>query len=130
MSYLLDTHVVLCLLGEPQRLPAWVRETLADRANTLLVSAVSAMEVATKFRLGKLDVARGLVDSWDARVHDIDGEELPLSARHALAAGAMTWAHRDPFDRMLAAQSMLENAPLVSGDVAMSELPGLRLLSW
>lgn len=74
VTYLLDTHVFLWLLGEPQRMPSDVLEDLASHSNRLLVSAASAMEVATKVRLGRLDQAGVVVDSWSARVADLRAE--------------------------------------------------------
>lgn len=100
MRFLVDTHVLLWLLGSPERVPDAARSALAERANTLLVSAASAMEVATKVRLGKLPAGRALVDAWAARLAEISAEELPLSCGHALLAGSMVWDHRDPFDRL------------------------------
>jgi PIN domain nuclease of toxin-antitoxin system len=130
VTYLLDTHVLLWLLGEPDRIPADVLAALARRDNDLLTSSVSAMEVATKVRLGKLDNARHLVETWSARVREIDADELSLSAQHALLGGSMSWGHRDPFDRLLVAQALVENVVLVSTDSVMSSVPGLRLLTW
>ena len=71
VTYLLDTHVFLWLLGAPSRVPVDVRDALGNRRNELLVSAVSAMEVSTKLRLGKLASARHLVATWHDRVADI-----------------------------------------------------------
>lgn len=130
VTYLLDTHVLLWLLGEPDRIDADVLADLARRDNDLLVSSGSAMEVAAKVRFGKLDNARHLVETWSARVHEIDADELPLSAQHALLGGSMAWEHRDPFDRLLVAQALVENVVLVSTDPVMSSVPGLRLLKW
>ncbi len=115
MRYLLDTHVLLWLLGDPARVPEHVRHELADPAVTLLVSAASALEVATKQRLRKLDVG-DLVDFWSRRVAEIGGTELPVGADHALLAGRLAWEHRDPFDRLLVAQAVTENATLVTVD--------------
>lgn len=78
MSFLLDTHVFLWLLGEPDRVGGEVRELLADRANPLWVSAVSAMEVSTKIRLGRL-TAPGLVETWESKVDVLAAEPLHLS---------------------------------------------------
>ncbi len=77
------------------------------------------MEVATKVRLGKLEPARHLIETWSARVRDIGGDDLPLTASHALLAGSLAWPHRDPFDRMLVAQALSDNLTLVSSDAAM-----------
>ncbi|MTB71178.1 type II toxin-antitoxin system VapC family toxin [Arsenicicoccus cauae] len=129
VRYLLDTHVMLWLLGQPERVPARVREVLADPAVDLLVSAVSAMEIATKTRLGKLpDV--GLVQAWPRRLDDMGAVEVPLTGQHAITAGSMSWPHRDPFDRLLASVAIHEGATLVSVDAAFADLPAPTLLSW
>jgi PIN domain nuclease of toxin-antitoxin system len=94
VRFLLDTHVFLWLLGTPQLLPDALRDDLADPDAELLVSAVSAMEVATKVRLGTLEPARHLVATWSARVQDLRAGELPLPTEHALLAGSLDWAHR------------------------------------
>ncbi len=130
MRFLLDTHVFLWLLGEPERVAPSVRDTLADRRNEILVSAASALEVATKVRLGKLDAARPLVAAWSERLRELDADELPVTSAHAVLAGTMTWDHRDPFDRLLAAQALIENVVLVTADRALLLLPGLRTLTW
>jgi PIN domain nuclease of toxin-antitoxin system len=127
VRFLLDTHVFLWLLGTPQLLPDALRDDLADPDNELLVSAVSAMEVATKVRLGKLEPARHLVATWSARVQDLRAGELPISTEHALLAGSLDRAHRDPFDRLLVAQGLVENVTLVTSDRQMSAITGLRL---
>lgn len=130
MRFLLDTHVLLWLLGDPDLVPPAVRDRLADRSHELLVSAVSALEVATKERLGRLDVARPLVDAWSARLAEIGAIELPVTAQHGLVAGGMEWEHRDPFDRLLVAQAFVDNLTLVTTDAAIVGLPGLRTVDW
>lgn len=129
MRYLLDTHVVLWLLSDPDRIPAGVRDDLADRANELLVSAVSALEVATKVRSGKL-TAPGLVEAWDRRIDEIGAEPASIDTEHALLAGRMDWHHRDPFDRLLVAQAIVEGHTLVTVDSALRGLPAPRMLTW
>lgn len=129
VTFLLDTHVFLWLLAEPDRIDAQVLTTLAARDNTLLVSAASAMEVATKVYIGKL-TAPGLPESWTSRVIDMGAIELDVTSRHATLAGSLAWQHRDPFDRLLAAQAILENATLVTVDRNLLTLPGLRSLTW
>jgi PIN domain nuclease of toxin-antitoxin system len=130
VSHLVDTHVLLWLLGEPDRIPDEILRELGNTRNRLLVSAASAMEVGTKVRLGKLEPARHLVDSWSARIRDIGGEELPITALHALSAGSMVWDQRDPFDRILVAQAAGDNLTLVTTDTAMRGLQGVKLRSW
>lgn len=128
-AYLLDTHVLLWLLGEPGRVPTHVRDVLADPTVDLLVSAVSALEVATKQRLGKLDVG-DLVEVWGRRVAEIGGTDLPVTAEHALLAGRLEWSHRDPFDRLLVAQGVVENATLVTQDAAIAAFSRAPVLTW
>ncbi len=130
VSYLVDTHVFLWLLGEPHRVPEKMLRELENTQNRLLVSAASAMEVATKVRLGKLEPARHLIETWSARVSDIGGDHLPLTTSHALLAGSLAWPHRDPFDRMLVAQALSDNLTLASTDEAMQGLEGLTLRWW
>lgn len=130
VSHLLDTHVLLWLLGAPDRVPAHVRDTLADPGAGLVVSAVSAMEVSTKHRLGRLPEGEVLVAAWSARIGEIGASELSLGTDAALLAGRLEWNHRDPFDRLLVAQAMTENHVLVTVDAAMTDLPGLRILTW
>ena len=129
VTYLLDTHVLLWLLGDPARVPDEIRAEVGDARNRLLVSAVCALEVATKARLGKLD-AQHLVDTWEERLRQVGAEELPVTSRHAALAGTMTWPHRDPFDRLLVAQSIVEGFPLVTSDARIKALSTVRLLAW
>lgn len=130
VAYLLDTHVVLWLLGQPGRVAPEVLDVLGDRQHSLLVSAASAMEVATKVRLGRLPGGAGLVANWERRLDELGARELPISSAHALRAGEMTWEHRDPFDRLLVAQALAENTVLVTVDRAILAVPGLRTLTW
>lgn len=129
VRFLLDTHVLLWLLSAPERLPPAVLDRLADAANELLVSAASGLEIATKVRIGKLD-APDLPATLTDRVDRIGAATLPISLGHALLAGSLAWAHRDPFDRLLVAQATIENATLVTVDAALTKLPAPALLTW
>ena len=86
------------------------------RGSEVLVSAASAWEIATKYRLGRLDFARTLVENFIQRVTAAGYQLLPISTEHALRAGLLPGDHKDPFDRMLAAQAIHENIPLLSND--------------
>lgn len=130
VTYLLDTHVFLWLLGSPERVPSRVRDELGIGSNRLAVSAASAMEVATKTRLGKLEAGRHLVPTWSSRVAAISADELAVSSGHAVLAGSMPWDHRDPFDRLLVAQALIDNLTLVTTDAAVIAFPGIRTLTW
>ena len=128
-SSLLDTHVVLWLLGDPERVPAPVRAELAERDNLLMVSAASALEISTKVRIGRLD-APMLPATLGRRLSDLGTIPLPVTVEHALLAGSLRWDHRDPFDRILVAQASLETLVLVTVDRRILALPGPRLLTW
>jgi PIN domain nuclease of toxin-antitoxin system len=130
VTYLLDTHVLLWLLSDPDRVSPGVRELLADRTCALYASAASAHEVATKWRLGKLPAGQSLVDGWTARLQRLDCHELPITSRHAIFAGVLEWEHRDPFDRLLVAQAVSADMTLVTTDRHIMAFPGLRTLSW
>lgn len=116
MRVLVDTHALLWWLFDDPRLSATARALLQEPSNEVLVSAASAWEIATKHRLGKLDSAAVLVQDFPGWIEKAGFSELPITLAHAERAGSWTQAHRDPFDRMLAAQSALEGAPLVSRD--------------
>lgn len=128
MRLLLDTHVLLWALAEPRRLSVAAASLLRNPANSLLVSAASAWEIATKQRLGKLPGAEALVGSYHAHLRILRAEELPINSAHALRAGSFRVEHRDPFDRMLAAQAILEGVPLLTDDPSFATFPGLQTL--
>ena len=129
VKHLVDTRVLLWLLSTPDRIAEPVRAVLAERTNALLVSAASALEIATKVRLGKLDAAE-LVATFARRLVDIGADVLPITTEHTLLAGSMSWSHRDPFDRLLVAQATVEDATFVTVDRAIVDLPVPRILSW
>lgn len=127
MRLLLDTHALLWWWTDDKRLSRKARAAIADERNEVFVSAASAWEVAIKCRLGKLtDVPEA--DSRFAELVAADGFlPLPMSQQHALRAGGYLHPHRDPFDRMLAAQSEIEGLALVTGDPALTAFAGRRL---
>ncbi len=128
MRLLLDTHVLLWWWAEPERLPASLLATLSAAEADLWVSAVSGYELAYKHRLGKLGLPEGLLTGFEAAVAAERWSPLPVSLAHSLLAGQLDTEHRDPFDRLLAAQALVENATLVTVDVAFSGIEGLQTL--
>lgn len=128
MTYLLDTHVVLWALTDPARIGRTAREVIENRSARLVVSAVSAWEIATKHRLGKLPQADVLLDPYSKHLDRLGVIRLPVSEDHALLAGRLDWNHRDPFDRMLAAQAMVESLVIITGDPAFAGCPGVPTL--
>lgn len=127
-TLLLDTHAFVWAVGAPARLGSEGRTLIRDPANQLLVSAATAWELAAKVRLGKFPEAEPLVARYQSIVNTLGADELEVQAAHALRAGTMPWDHRDPFDRMLAAQAMIEGAVLVTRDTAFAGLPGLAVI--
>ncbi len=127
MRVLLDTHALIWALTDPSRLSADAAALLRDRDVDIVVSAATAWEIATKVRIGKLPAAQRLADSYADSLDRLGASGLPIFPRHALLAGSMHWEHGDPFDRMLAAQSLLEDLPLLSADGAFAGLAGLRV---
>jgi PIN domain nuclease of toxin-antitoxin system len=116
MRLLLDTHALLWWLAGDPSLSQPAQAAITDEANDVFVSAASAWEIATKHRLGKLPGAAVLVAGVENAVASQGFSALPISLRHGHAAGALPGPHRDPFDRMLIAQAMLEDLVLVSNE--------------
>jgi PIN domain nuclease of toxin-antitoxin system len=119
MRLLLDTHALLWWWSDDKRLSKRVAAAIADEANTVLVSAASAWEIATKHRIGKLPGAEQAVHEFNELIIADGFTHLTVTYQHALKAGSFTQDHRDPFDRMLAGQSIIEGATLVTDDAAM-----------
>lgn len=123
VKLLLDTSVVLWALLEPGKLSARAEEMLSDRSNDLLVSAASAWEISTKYRLGKLPDAGLVVANYEEHLVTLGASEVSISSSHALLAGAFEVDHRDPFDRMIAAQAVVLSMPVVTSDAAFGLFP-------
>jgi PIN domain nuclease of toxin-antitoxin system len=127
VSYLLDTDVFLWAAMQPGELSSKVRRLLENPANALVVSAASAWEIATKFRLGKLPSAKAIVGDFDDVTRRLGAQVLPVTHVHALRAGGYRQGHPDPFDLMLIAQAEIEGLPLISKDRALRQF-GVELL--
>jgi len=125
MKLLLDTHVLLWAVLEPDKLSANLREALEDSDNALFVSAATAWEIATKWRLGKLRQAQPVVENYAMALHRLAAVELPISGAVARAAGLWEVPHRDPFDRLLAAQAKADQLVLASTDPAFAQFDGV-----
>ena len=128
MKLLLDTHVLLWALLEPRKLSLELRTALVDSDNTLVVSAACAWEIATKWRLGKLPHARSVVENYAMALHRLAAVDLPISGAVARQAGLWAVPHRDPFDRLLAAQALSDELVLASMDPAFAQFEGVVTL--
>lgn len=112
MKLLLDTHVVLWWLDDPAILSTPAKTAIADPQNDVLVSAAVAWEIPIKRALGKLTAP----SDFESAIQFSGFQPMSITVAHALAAGGLPAHHRDPFDRMLVAQALLEECTLVSRD--------------
>ncbi len=124
---LLDTHAFLWWLAGDERLSGAARKAMSEALNPIFVSAASIWEIATKHRLGKLPGASAIVADLAGVIESQGFIGLPITIRHGQAAGALPGPHRDPFDRMLIAQAILDDLVLVSNERAFDAY-GVRRL--
>jgi PIN domain nuclease of toxin-antitoxin system len=122
MKLLLDTHLLLWAAGQPKRLPAVARKLMEDPRNEPMFSSASLWEIAIKNGLGRDDfqvdarlLRRGLLDNGYG--------ELPITSEHAVAIDGLPPIHKDPFDRLLVAQSMVEGITLLTSDPLVARYP-------
>ncbi len=113
---LLDTHAFLWWLAGDNALPAAARKAIADENNSIFVSAASAWEITTKYRTGKLPGVASIVGNLGETIANQGFTDLPISMQHGQVAGMLPGTHRDPFDRILVAQALLEKLTLVSNE--------------
>jgi len=121
LKLLLDTHAVIWWFNGSASLSPAARQVMENEGNEIFVSAVSAMEITTKHRLGKLPEASALANRFEVMVADQGFLGLDLRLAHGLLAGRLTIAHKDPFDRLLIAQSLIEDMPLVSNEAVFDD---------
>ena len=124
MKLLLDTHLLLWAAGQPKRLSATARKLIENPQNTLLFSPASLWEISIKRSLGREDfkadprlLRRGLLDNGYV--------ELPITSEHAVALEALPAIHKDPFERILVAQAMVEGITLLTNDPTLAKYHNL-----
>ncbi|MCF6267779.1 MAG: type II toxin-antitoxin system VapC family toxin [Desulfuromusa sp.] len=123
VTVLLDTHIFLWWLFDDPKLPVEIRDTISNPANTILVSSASVWEISTKYRLGKLPEAAQVAKNVPVWIEKAGFHPLVITPEHAQLSGEWNLAHRDPFDRMLAAQAKLEKVCLASIDKELEKFP-------
>jgi len=123
MKFLLDTHLLLWIAGDTKRLSAKARKLITEPTSELFFSAASLWEIAIKRGLGRDDfkvdarlLRRGLLDNGY--------REIPIGSEHAVAIDSLPPIHKDPFDRMLIAQAMVEGITLLTSDAVVAQYPG------
>lgn len=121
MRLLLDTHALLWWFLDDAALSQQASDALSQGDAQIWVSAVSAIEVATKFRIGRLPQAASLAADFEIMVAGEGFEPLPITLAHAGLAGRLAFAHKDPFDRLLIAQALVENLVIVSNEKRFDE---------
>ena len=120
MRVLLDTHALLWWLSDDRRLGGKARAAISDPGNDVLASAVSLWEIVVKLRIGKLEARIGAIERAIIR----DGfHRLPITPPHLAALGTLPIHHRDPFDHMLIAQAITEDAVFLSEDKNAASYP-------
>ncbi|MSU36976.1 MAG: type II toxin-antitoxin system VapC family toxin [Pedosphaera sp.] len=122
MKLLLDTHVLLWWLADGRELTMRARRMIVNPGNEIWVSAASVWEIATKVRIGKLGMALSEVENIESICLEEKFRLLPIQFNHAARAGLLPGEHRDPFDRMLAAQAILNNLTVITKDTELGSL--------
>ncbi len=120
MKVLLDTHAFLWLISGDDRLSETAKKTFLDSGNILFFSAVSLWEICIKMSLGKLSLNRGWLKTIQDEMHVNTIQWLSIEMPHCVELTHLPFHHRDPFDRMLVAQAMVENMHLLSRDNRLS----------
>lgn len=128
MKLLLDTHVFMWWADEPERLSQTLLSALEDEANVLILSVASIWEMQIKIQLGKLKLGLPLKKLVASQQETNNLQVLSVELTHVLALDALPFHHKDPFDRLLVAQSIEEGLTLASADLKLSQY-GVKLLS-
>jgi len=124
---LLDTHIFLWLNTQPERLGNQL-SLVEDRGSEILFSAVGSWEIAIKHALGRLTLPEPPERYVPSRMRAIGATGLPIEHSHALAIASLPPVHRDPFDRLLVAQSMLLDVPILTADSILARYPAQTLM--
>lgn len=127
MRILLDTHSFLWFVSDDAHLSTTARSLMEDGGNELLLSMASVWEIAIKVSLGKLSLDQPLDSFLPTQLEHNDIDILPIELSHSLKVAALPFSHRDPFDRMLIAQSLVEELPILGAD-QLFDLYGVRRL--
>lgn len=119
MRYLLDTNIFLWWLNDDKQLKSTIRKLIFDPKNIIYISVVSGLEMSIKHKIGKLLLKTSIKKCFDISQFEV----VPLSLEHALTMDTLPLLHKDPFDRILIAQSMAENLTLITSDEKIWKYP-------
>ncbi|MFM8803930.1 MAG: type II toxin-antitoxin system VapC family toxin [Planctomycetia bacterium] len=127
MRHLLDAHTVIWALDDPSRLGARARSVLEDPANDLVVNVGTIWELSIKTGLGKLSLSLPYRQWVERALSDLGLAVSPITVEFTERQMALPFHHRDPFDRLLVAQCLVETIPLVSADSVLDQYGVTRL---
>ena len=122
MDLILETHALVWVLVGSRKIGPTQAQLIDDPGNRIFVSAVSGYEIANKFRVGRMPEASAILKLAEDNFAAFNWLHLPINLQHARCAGGLSGPHRDPFDRMLAAQSIVEKVPVMTVDSAIKNL--------
>ena len=128
MTLLLDTHAILWWWAFPDKLSQKARASIEHRENDIWVSSVSAYEISLKQHFNKLEIPQSLIENFEYHVRGEGWTLLPLTCPHAILAGQLETDHKDPFDRLIAAQSIVENVKIVTCDQQISRIQNIDVV--
>ena len=128
VGYLLDTCAFLWSIQKDVKLGSKANDIVKNCETPLYLSAISAYEIAYKHRIGKLPEYGEISNNYFNFIQKLNVMELPINTHHTYFAGKLEWSHRDPFDRLLAAQASIENLVLITNDSAFDTLPWVKTL--
>ena len=124
VNYLLDTHTILWVVRGSDKISTKVKKALNESTADIFISAVSAYEIMYKHYNGKLTGYEDIAENYSSVLAKLGAIELPITMEHAHYAGSVKWDHRDPFDRLLAAQAHINGLVLITDDL------NIKALSW
>lgn len=127
MRLLLDTHSFLWYVLDDPRLSPTARQVIDDESSEILISPASFWEIAIKISLGKYSLTVPYATFWNSGIEGNGFRILPIDVRHTAALIDLPYHHRDPFDRLIIAQAMVENIPVLSGDTPLDAYPIQRI---
>lgn len=127
MRVLLDTHALVWALLDDPKLSNPARTTIAAPENEILISPASLWEIAIKISLGKYSLSEDFTSFMETRLPQSGFVQLPIHVRHLGVVATLPFHHRDPFDRLIVAQAVVEQVPVVSSDAALDAYPITRL---
>ncbi len=127
MRLLLDTHALLWFLLNDARLSGSARSLITDPENDMFVSPASYWEIAIKISLGKYTLGEDFTEFMENQIAENELTLLPITVKHTAVVATLPFHHRDPFDRLLIAQAMTENVPLLSADAVFDLYPVRRM---